>query len=89
MLTVNKLEKIIELEDKLRAEYEGRLDEATAELERCKQEFEAQRQQLQATIEQQLASIQQLSANSAANDQVEQRNRELSNRSDNLQQEVS
>lgn len=89
MLTVNKLEKIIELEENLRAEYQDRLDAAAAELERCKQESAHQAEQLQATIDEQLATIQQLSKNASANDQLEQRNRELSNRSENLQEEVT
>lgn len=89
MLTVNKLEKIIELEDSLRAEYQDKLDTARAELERCKAEQEALRQELQTTIDQQLETIQELSAKATANQQVEQRNRELSNRSEKLQEEVS
>jgi len=89
MLTVNKLEKIIELEDQLRAEYQDKLDAATAELARCKQEQEEQQQALQATIDQQLATIGELSGKATANQQTEQRNRELSNRSDKLQEEVT
>ncbi len=89
MLTANKLEKIIELEDNLRAEYQDKLDKAAAELERCKQEHEEQRQQLQSTIDQQLETIQDLSEKSVANQQIEQRHRELSNRSDKQQEEIS
>jgi septal ring factor EnvC (AmiA/AmiB activator) len=89
MLTANKLEKIIELEDKLRSEYQARLDDASAELERCKSEHEAQRQQLQATIDQQLETIQELSEKSTANQQIEQRHRELSNRSEKQQDEIA
>ena len=37
MLTANKLEKIIELEDSLRSEYQAKLDASTAELGRCEQ----------------------------------------------------
>ena len=89
MLTVNKLEKIIELEDNLRKEYQDKLDAATAEAERSKQELAEQREQMQATIDQQLATIQELSGKSTANEQLEQRNRELGNRSENLQEEVA
>ena len=89
MLTVNKLEKIIELEDQLRAEYQDKLDAATVELERCKQAQEEQRQQMQATIDQQLETIGELSGKATANQQAEQRNRELSNRSEKLQEEVT
>lgn len=89
MLTVNKLEKIIELEDKLRAEYQGKLDAANAELELSRKEQAEQREQLQATIDQQLETIHELSNKTAANQKVEQLNRELTNRSDNLQGEVA
>ena len=89
MLTVNKLEKIIELEENLRNEYQGKLDAANAEVERLQQEQAEQKEQMQATIDQQLATITELSQNSSANEKVEQRNRELSNRSDNLQEEVT
>ena len=89
MLTVNKLEKIIELEENLRNEYQGKLDAATAEAERSKQELAEQREQMQATIDQQLATIQELSNKNSASEQLEQRNRELANRSENLQEEVA
>ena len=88
MLTVNKLEKIIELEENLRAEYQAKLDAAASEAETCKQELAEQREQLQSTIDQQLKTIHELSSKSTASAQVEQRNRELSNRSENLQEEV-
>lgn len=89
MLTVNKLEKIIELEDQLRGEYQEKLDAANAEAERAKQELAEQREQMQATIEQQIATIKELSARGTATDQFEQRNRELTNRSEKLQGEVT
>jgi len=89
MLTVNKLEKIIELEDNLRNEWQEKLDAATAEAERYKQELAEQRENMQATIDQQVATIKELSAKSSNNDQMEQRNRELGNRSEKLQEEVS
>jgi chromosome segregation ATPase len=88
MLTANKLEKIIELEDKLRAEYQSKLDAATAELDRTRQELADQRQQLQATIDRQLETITDLSEKATANHHVEQLNRELNNRSEKLQDEV-
>ncbi len=89
MLTLNKLEKIVELEDQLRAEYQDKLDAATAEAERYRKELTEQREQLQATIDQQLATIRELSSKDTANQLVEQRNRELSNRSENLQEDVA
>ncbi len=89
MLTVNKLEKIIELEEQLRAEYEGKLEAAKAEAESSKRQLEEQREEMQATIDQQLQTIRDLSEQATANQQTEQRNRELSNRSENLQDEVT
>lgn len=88
MLTVNKLEKIIELEENLRNEYQDKLDTATADAQRYKTEAAEQREQLQATIDQQLATIQELTSKATANEKVEQLNRELNNRSNNLQEEV-
>ncbi len=84
MLTANKLEKIIELENNLRAEYQSKLDTKTAELERCQLE----RSQLQATIATQLQTITDLSAKASVNQKIEQQNRELHNRSENMKEEV-
>ena len=89
MLTANKLEKIIELEDNLRTEYQAKLDAAGEELQRCKAEHEEERQQLQATIDQQLEAIQALSEKATANQQIEQRHRELTNRSEKQQEEIA
>ncbi len=89
MLTAKKLEKIIELEDNLRSEYQVKLDAKSAEVERCQQELTEQRKQLQTTIEKQLATITGLSDKATANQRFEQLNRELTNRSDKLQEEVA
>jgi chromosome segregation ATPase len=89
MLTANKLEKIIELEDNLRSEYQAKLDAKTAEAERLRNELSEQRKQLQGTIDTQLATITELSEKATANQKVEQLNRELTNRSEKLQEEVS
>lgn len=89
MLTARKLEQYLEIEDKLRNEYQGKLDAKTAELEQCQQEQASQRQQLQATIDKQLEAIAELSRKTTANQHAEQQNRELSNRSENLQEELS
>ncbi|AQA17063.1 hypothetical protein BST95_01370 [Halioglobus japonicus] len=89
MLTASKLEKIIELEQNLRAEYQDKLDALTAEAERYRAALADQQEQLQTTIDQQLESIKQLTASAVANEKVEQQNRELSNRSQNLQDEVT
>ena len=88
MLTVNKLEKIIELEEQLRGEYEQKLLDRDQEIERCKNELEEQRAELQGTIDKQLATIGELSDRATSNSNFEQQNRELSNRSDKLQEEV-
>jgi len=89
MLTANKLEKIIELEDQLRDEYQAKLDAATAELEACKQQLTDQREELQATIDKQLETIAQMSGKATSTQKLEQQNRELSNRSEKLQEEVA
>lgn len=92
MLTARKLEKIIELEDTLRAEYQATLDAKSAEIESCQQkiaEQQQQQEQLQATIGKQLETITDLSDKATANQKVEQLNRELNNRSEKLQEEVA
>jgi len=85
MLTASKLEKIIELEESLRAEYQAKLDAMTADLERAQQEC----RQLQATVDTQRATITDLSAKAAGNQKIEQQNRELHNRSENMKEEVA
>lgn len=89
MLTANKLEKIIELEDNLRAEYQSKLDAQTAEVERLQQELAEQREQLQSTIDTQLETITEMSKKAGANQKLEQQNRELFNRSENMKEEVA
>ncbi len=89
MLTANKLEKIIELEDNLRGEYQAKLDAKSADIERLQKELADQKEQLQATIDRQLATITDLSDKATANQNIEQLNRELGNRSEKLQDEVS
>ena len=89
MLTANKLEKIIELEDNLRAEYQEKLDAQTAEVSRCQQELAEQRTQLQSTIDTQLETIADLSKKASVNQKLEQQNRELFNRSENMKEEVA
>jgi chromosome segregation ATPase len=89
MLTANKLEKIIELEDNLRSEYQAKLDAKSADVERLQKELADQRERLQATIDRQLETITDLSEKATANQHVEQLNRELNNRSEKLQDEVA
>ena len=61
-LTATKLEMFLEIETRLRAEFEQQLAARSADLERCQQEAATQRQLLQATIDRQLATIAELSA---------------------------
>lgn len=85
MLTASKLERIIELEESLRAEYQSKLDALAAEVERSQQEC----RNLQATIDTQRATITDLSGKAAGNQKIEQQNRELHNRSENMKEEVA
>ncbi len=92
MLTLNKLEKVIELEEKLKAEYQGQLEAKTTEVEaltRREAERQAAIDALQATIDRQLETITDLSAKASVNQRAEQLNRELTNRGEKLQDEVS
>jgi chromosome segregation ATPase len=85
MLTASKLEQIIELEDTLRAEYQAKLDALSAEVERSQQEC----RQLQATVDAQRGAITELSGKAVPNQKLEQQNRELHNRSENMKEEVA
>ncbi len=89
MLTVNKLEKIIELEASLRSEYQQQLDSAADERKRLEQAHENERQALQDTINQQLATIKDLTSKSTVSQRLEDDKRELTNRSNKLQEEVT
>ena len=91
-LTLNKLEKLIEVENKLRGEYQQQLDakDATiAQLNSYKATLESKLSELENTIATQLATITDLSAKSGNNQALEQRNRELHNRSENMKEEVA
>ena len=86
------LEKIIELETQLRDEYQQQLDDkdsAMAELKRDKAALETQVIELEKTIATQLAAITELSGKSNDTQALEQRNRELHNRSENMKEEVA
>lgn len=92
MLTVNKLEKIIELEEQLRAEYQTQLDAKSREIDAAtkeKQALQATVEQHLATISQQLATITDLSTKATANQRVEQLNRELNNRTEKQVEEIA
>ena len=91
-LTLNKLEKLIEVENKLRGEYQQQLDakDATiAQLNSDKATLESKLSELENTIATQLATITDLSGKSVNNQALEQRNRELHNRSENMKEEVA
>ena len=85
MLTANRLEKIMELEQELRAEYQQQLDDKQAAIDAAL----AEKADLQATIDKQLETIQELTGKASDTQKVEQRNRELHNRADNLQGEIA
>jgi chromosome segregation ATPase len=91
-LTLNKLEKLIEVENKLRGEYQQQLnakDATIAQLNRDKATLESKLSELENTIATQLATITDLSGKSGNNQALEQRNRELHNRSENMKEEVA
>jgi chromosome segregation ATPase len=85
MLTTKNLEKLIELETSLRAEYQVQLDAKSAEIETGTQKQEEQK----AVIARQLEQITTLSAEASSNKRMEQLNRELESRSEKLQEEVA
>tara|TARA_R110001599_G_scaffold353688_1_gene595359 strand:- start:41219 stop:41767 length:549 start_codon:yes stop_codon:yes gene_type:complete len=85
MLTAKNLERVMELEENLRSEYQVQLDTKSAEIEKLSQE----KTEKQAAIEKQLEQIQTLSKEATANRRVEQLNRELHQRCENLQAEVA
>ena len=85
MLSTKNLEKVIELEAKLRAEYQTQLDAKSAEIDDNHKKQEEQK----AIIEKQLAQITSLSLEATANKRKEQLNRELESRAEKLQEEVT
>ena len=91
-LSLNKLEKLIELETQLRGEYQQQLDgkdAAIAQLTQDKAALEAKMAEMDKTISTQLATIKDISCKSNDNRALEQRNRELHNRSENMKEEVA
>ena len=91
-LSLNKLEKLIELETQLRGEYQQQIDkkdEAIAELTQDKAAMESRMAELEKTISTQLATIKDMSGKSNDTQALEQRNRELHNRSENMKEEVA
>ena len=85
MLTASKLEKIIELEDSLRSQYQDQLDAKSAEIELGIKK----QQEQQVVIEKQLAQLTAISAEGTANKRTEQLNRELTHRCEKLEDEVA
>ena len=84
-LSLNKLEKLIELETQLRGEYQKQLDDKDAiiaELQNGKAAVETKMAELEKTIATQLATIKDMSGKSNDTQALEQRNRELHNRSE-------
>ena len=85
MLTASKLEKIIELEDSLRSQYQDQLDAKSAEIELGIKKQQGQ----QVVIEKQLAQLTAISAEGTVNKRTEQLNRELTHRCEKLEDEVA
>ena len=85
MLTADKLERIMELEDNLKAQYQVQLDAKSAEIAGLIKEKEDQ----QAVIARQLDTITTMSAESSTKKNIEQRSRELHSRCENLQDEIA
>ena len=91
-LSLNKLEKLIELETQLRDEYQQQIDKkdaAIAELTQDKAAMDSKMAELEKTISTQLATIKDMSGKSNDTQALEQRNRELHNRSENMKEEVA
>jgi len=92
MLTLNKLEKLMEMEAKLRDEYQEQLegkDNEIAKLTGEKEALAARVEELQGTINTQLETISSLSGKASDTKAMENRNRELHNRSENMKEEVA
>ena len=85
MLSVNKLEKVIELEEQLRTQYENQLDEKKTEIENLSKK----QSELEATVARQLETITELSSMASPNQRTEQLDRELTNRGENMQEELT
>ncbi len=85
MLTTKSLERVIELENKLRDEYQVQLDAKSSEIDQGNTKCEEQ----QTVIAKQLEQIKTLSTQATANKHTEQLNRELNQRSDNLGEDLA
>ncbi|MEH6569131.1 MAG: hypothetical protein V7709_08655 [Halioglobus sp.] len=85
MLTAKNLERMMELEERLRVEYQTQLDEKSAEVDKLTKDKEDQK----AVIAKQLEQITTLSTQATANKHIEQLNRELNQRSENLSEKIA
>lgn len=91
-LALNKLEKLIEIETQLREEYQQQLDAKDASITQLSQDktaLEARANELEKTIATQLTTITEMSGKSQDLQALEQRNRELHSRSENMKEEVA
>ena len=91
-LTLNNLEKLMEMETQLRSEYQPKLDEKDAAISKQddkKTALETRISELEKTIATQLTTITELSGKSKDAQALEQRNRELHNRSENMKEEIA
>ena len=84
MSVVQNLEALIKIEDELKAKYETKLAALAAEIDAGIKKHEA----LQNIIGEQQKKINELTDGSSETKRLEQLNRELNNRADNLQEEV-
>lgn len=96
MLTAKNLERIMELESKLKAQYQLQLDGQSNQIKSLvieREQYEAaaleEKEALEALIATQLEKITSLTSETTKKNHLEQLNRELSNRSENLQGEVT
>jgi hypothetical protein len=85
MLTAKNLERIIELEDKLRTEYQAQLDAKSTEIDLSVKKQGEQK----VIIAKQLEQIAAQSIQATENKRIEQLNRELNSRSERLEEEVA
>lgn len=83
MLTAKNLERVMELEEKLRTEYQAQLDVKSAEIGSLSKKLEEQ----QAVVEKQLEQIRTLSTGATENKRLEQLNRELNHRCERLEED--
>ncbi|WP_339673532.1 hypothetical protein [Dasania marina] len=84
MLAVKNLENLIKVENELKAQYEDKLSNQAAEIDKGLASISA----LEATIAKQQESLIELSSSVADKKRLEQSNRELSNRTSKQQDEI-